>query len=115
MPLETSQRSLIRGPLLYGTGGIQHAHSYFFEKDEGTDDVNLISVKKDLEGLEEGKVEGEGEGGILVFICHLGSKVCGHKDTIHGGMIAALFDDVFGKSWCKIFSKPNKMEMEILY
>lgn len=32
----------------------------------------------------------------LVMIIHVGNSVCGHPSIVHGGMIAALFDDTMG-------------------
>jgi acyl-coenzyme A thioesterase PaaI-like protein len=49
-------------------GGIEHAHSHYD-----------ASTK------------------TLIFFCTLGDKVCGHQGIVHGGLISALFDDIFGE------------------
>eukprot|EP01134_Creolimax_fragrantissima_P005602 CFRG5602T1 len=41
-------------------------------------------------------VEGGIEGNKLCAFVSFGSAMCGHPDVVHGGAIAAVFDDLFG-------------------
>ncbi|ORX92776.1 Thioesterase/thiol ester dehydrase-isomerase, partial [Basidiobolus meristosporus CBS 931.73] len=34
----------------------------------------------------------------VVMIVYLGSKLCGHKGIVHGGMLASLLDDTLGRT-----------------
>ncbi|KAI8835880.1 HotDog domain-containing protein [Chytridium lagenaria] len=58
---------LIRGATLYGPGRIEYAFGMFSRPEK-----TLIKVTK------------------------LGDSICGHSGLVHGGMIAALFDDFMG-------------------
>ncbi|KAJ3204679.1 hypothetical protein HDU67_009358, partial [Dinochytrium kinnereticum] len=58
---------LIRGRTLYGHGRIEYSFG-MYSREEKT----------------------------LVKVVRLGDKICGHSGLVHGGMIAALFDDFMG-------------------
>ncbi|KAK9764867.1 hypothetical protein K7432_007292 [Basidiobolus ranarum] len=50
--------------------------------------------KIDLEPLIFRSTDGQ----KVAIIVHLGSKLCGHKGIIHGGMIASLLDEALGRT-----------------
>ena len=103
-------RHVLRGSSLYGKNKIEAGVGLYFKKRDmnsphpvpshitKAQNVSLSPHPNSasLPSTTSDALHCDGESQVFIQVVKLGENVCGHPGIVHGGLLAALFDDVMG-------------------